>query len=87
MSATPIKTYPKELKSILERASGGDPTVLPELRKAFDESPELRRLLLGVQLEGLDRTPNDLPGRHAEGTRLGVERGPLLRRHQNHQSS
>jgi len=58
-----------------------------EFVERVDEGPEFRRLLLGAELEGLDRTPHYLPGGHAEGTRLGVERGPLLRRHQNHQSS
>jgi hypothetical protein len=37
---TPEKTYPAELKALLERASAGDRRVLPELKKAFDEHPE-----------------------------------------------
>jgi hypothetical protein len=40
----PGKTYPAELQSILERATAGDLTVLPELKKAFDEHPELAAL-------------------------------------------
>jgi hypothetical protein len=35
------KTYPPDLKTILERGQAGDLTVLPELKKAFDENPEL----------------------------------------------
>jgi hypothetical protein len=38
---TPPKTYPPELKELLEKASQGDRNVLPELKKAFDEHPEL----------------------------------------------
>jgi hypothetical protein len=35
------KAYPPELKAILERANAGDATVLPQLKRAFDEHPEL----------------------------------------------
>ena len=38
---TPTKPYPAELKAVLERANAGDETVLPQLKKAFDEHPEL----------------------------------------------
>jgi hypothetical protein len=37
----PSKAYPIELKDILERASAGDESALPELKRAFDENPEL----------------------------------------------
>ena len=39
----PGKTYPAELQTLLEKASQGDLSVLPELKKAFDENPELTR--------------------------------------------
>lgn len=35
------KEYPEALKSILERGNAGDLSVLPDLKKAFDEHPEL----------------------------------------------
>jgi hypothetical protein len=35
------KTYPAELKHLLERANAGDETALPELKQAFDRHPEL----------------------------------------------
>jgi hypothetical protein len=35
------KTYPPELQALLEKASRGDRSVLPELKKAFDVHPEL----------------------------------------------
>jgi hypothetical protein len=35
------KAYPAELKAILERANAGDETALPQLKRAFDEHPEL----------------------------------------------
>jgi hypothetical protein len=57
------------------------------LVECVDKSPELCRLFFGAQLESLYGTPHDLTGRNAEGARLRVKRGPLLRRHQNHQSS
>jgi hypothetical protein len=38
---TSPKTYPAELQLLLQKASQGDRTVLPELKKAFDEHPEL----------------------------------------------
>src|SRR5947209_458418 len=37
----PTKEYPQALKVILERAHAGDPSALPELKKALDENPEL----------------------------------------------
>jgi len=37
----PTKTYPAELRDILDRANHGDPSALPSLKKAFDENPEL----------------------------------------------
>jgi hypothetical protein len=33
--------YPAELQELVEKASQGDLSVLPESRKAFDEHPEL----------------------------------------------
>jgi hypothetical protein len=41
----PDKIYTPELAAILDRATRGDPTVLPELKKAFDEHPELARMM------------------------------------------
>src|SRR5215472_9778708 len=38
---TSTKAYPAELKAIIERANAGDEAALPELKKAFDENPEL----------------------------------------------
>jgi hypothetical protein len=38
---TPKKVYPAELKAILEQAMHGDASVLPALRRAFEEHPEL----------------------------------------------
>jgi|SRR5579884_2343270 len=38
---TDPKTYPPELQELLEKASKGDLKVLPELKKTFDEHPEL----------------------------------------------
>jgi hypothetical protein len=38
---TAPKTYPPELTTLLERASQGDMKVLPKLKKAFDDHPEL----------------------------------------------
>jgi hypothetical protein len=35
------KTYPAELELVLRRANLGDVSALPELRKAYDEHPEL----------------------------------------------
>src|SRR5262249_19612067 len=40
----PPRPTPPELKTILERASRGDLTAMPELKKAFDERPELAAL-------------------------------------------
>jgi hypothetical protein len=40
-SPTAEKVYPAELRDILERATAGDATVLPELQNAFDAHPEL----------------------------------------------
>src|SRR5215475_13184039 len=37
------KAYPAELKEIIEKANAGDASVLPQLKKAFDEHPELSR--------------------------------------------
>jgi len=37
----PQKIYPEEIKILLERAARGDISALPELRKTFDEYPEL----------------------------------------------
>jgi hypothetical protein len=41
---TPSKTYPDELKLILERAIAGDQTVLPQLKTAFDQNPEFVKM-------------------------------------------
>jgi hypothetical protein len=38
---TDPKTYPAELQTLVEKANQGDLSVLPELKKAFDENPEL----------------------------------------------
>jgi len=58
-----------------------------KLVEHVNEAAQLCGLFLGAEFEGLDRAANDLSGRDAEGTRLGIERSPLLRGHQNHQSS
>jgi hypothetical protein len=42
---TTPKTYPPELQALLEKASQGDLTVLPEVKKAFDDHPELAEQL------------------------------------------
>jgi hypothetical protein len=36
----PPKVYPARVKEVLERANRGDATVLPELKKIYDENPE-----------------------------------------------
>ena len=56
---------PLELKTLLERGHAGDATVLPELKQAFDQHPELATLL------------GDL-SRHAEEAVLGLISGPSL---------
>ncbi len=38
---TTDKTYPLEIRELLEKASRGDLTVLPEVRRVFDEHPDL----------------------------------------------
>src|SRR5262249_34100112 len=60
-----VKTYPAELKSLLERGNAGDVTVLPALKRAFDENPELAALL------------GNLVG-HAERSVLALAAGPSL---------
>jgi hypothetical protein len=35
------KAYPAELQALLQKANAGDPSVLPQLKKAFDDHPEL----------------------------------------------
>jgi hypothetical protein len=35
------KTYPAEIKQLLEQANAGDVSALPELKRAFDRHPEL----------------------------------------------
>ena len=42
---TTPKTYPPELQQLLEKGSQGDQTVLPQLKKAFDDHPELSEQL------------------------------------------
>ena len=59
------KTYPAELKSLLERGNAGDVSVLPALKKAFDQNPELAALL------------GDLVG-HAERSVLALAAGRSL---------
>lgn len=39
------KTYPAELRELLERGNRGDPTALPAIKRAFDENPEMAALL------------------------------------------
>jgi hypothetical protein len=39
------KTYPLELRAVLERGQAGDATALPEIQKAFDQNPELAGML------------------------------------------
>ena len=50
-----------------------------ELVEQVNQRTELRRLIFGTELEGLNGASNDLPGRHAERARLHIERRPLLR--------
>src|SRR5262245_4456296 len=45
ITPTEIKSYPAELKELLERAGAGDAAALPALRRAFDENPELAKRL------------------------------------------
>ena len=59
------KEYPAELSQILERAGGGDASVLPDLSAAFDRYPELAELL------------GDLL-KHAEDALLGLVAGSNL---------
>ena len=59
------KTYPAELKTLLERGNAGDVSVLPALRRAFDANPELAALL------------GDLVA-HAERSVLALAAGPSL---------
>jgi len=40
-SNVPTKTYPAELRDILDRANHGDQSALPDLKRAFDDNPEL----------------------------------------------
>jgi hypothetical protein len=59
------KVYPAELREILERASRGDDSALPELRKALDAYPEL-----AAKLGDLVRHAEDAVLRWATGTCL-----------------
>lgn len=63
--STPPKTYPPELQSLLEKASKGDLNVLPALKKAFDDHPELSEQL------------GDLV-RHAQDSLLSLVAGSCL---------
>src|SRR5215831_10861913 len=45
ITPTEIKSYPAELKDLLDRAGAGDATALPALRRAFDDNPELAERL------------------------------------------
>ena len=49
-----------------------------KLVERINEAAQLRRLFLGAELEGLNGTSHDLPGRPTEDTCLGVERSPLF---------
>jgi hypothetical protein len=69
------KSYPAELRDVLERGQTGDATALPELKKAFDEHPALAgmlgdmpRLAFGVLLDavaGPSLTAREAIGREA----------------------
>jgi hypothetical protein len=41
ISLPQTKTYPAELKTLLERGNAGDASALPELKRAFLDNPEL----------------------------------------------
>jgi hypothetical protein len=60
------KTYPAEIKDLLERANSGDESALPELKRAFDCHPEL-----AAWLGDLVRLAHDSILRWAAGNRLG----------------
>jgi hypothetical protein len=61
------KTYPAELKHLLERANAGDETALPELKQAFDRHPEL-----AAWLGDLVRLAHDSILNWAAGSCLGA---------------
>jgi hypothetical protein len=67
MTSEPLsKTYPAELKRLLERANAGDEAALPELKRAFDRHPEL-----SAWLGDLVRLAHDSVLRWAAGNCLG----------------
>lgn len=45
LAAKTEQTYPAALKTLLERANAGDQSVLPALRQALHDNPELSQLL------------------------------------------
>jgi hypothetical protein len=72
------KAYPGELRELLERANAGDPTALPEVRRALDEHPELAALLAAgkslVAQEAIARQVADLRQRLAATAATPLER-------------
>jgi len=86
------KSYPAELRDILDRGQAGDATALPELKRAFDEHPALAdmigdmpRLALGSLLDavaGVSLTAREAIGREAHRLReeLAGSNAPLLER-------
>jgi hypothetical protein len=60
---------PLELKSLLERGHAGDATLMPELKRAFDENPELTAMLGNL-------------AQHAEQGVLSLIAGPSLTGHE-----
>jgi len=69
------KSYPAELRDILDRGQAGDATALPELKRAFDEHPALAdmigdmpRIALGSLLDavaGVSLAAREAIGREA----------------------
>ena len=73
------KTYPAGLTDLFDRAAAGDRAVLPDLRKAFDDHPELvdrigdvarvaEQAVLGLAV-GDDLAGREAIARHAAATR------------------
>jgi hypothetical protein len=62
---TLTEALPPELMSVLEKAHGGDASALPDLKRAFDEHPELTTLLGNLS-------------RHTEEALLGLISGESL---------
>jgi hypothetical protein len=61
----PTDQLPAELKTLLEQGHAGDATVLPDLKQAFNENPELSALLGNL-------------AQHAEQALLNLIAGPSL---------